>query len=68
MVRRFSTTVLLAAAAALAAVPGYGGEALRVEQQRLDVGEVKAGTEVVATFVLHNDGAQEVKIVRAKPS
>ncbi len=68
MVRRFATTMLLAAAATLTTVPGVAGAALRAEHDRLNVGEVKAGAEAVATFVLHNDGARDIKILRAKPS
>ena len=40
----------------------------RVENPRLDLGEIKAGTEVVATFVFHNGGPDDVRILRAKPS
>jgi len=68
MVRRFSTAMLLAAAATLTAVPGIAGGALRAEQDRLSLGEVKAGAPAVATFVLHNDGERDIKILRAKPS
>ena len=42
--------------------------ALRIEEQKLDVGEFQAGTEVVGTFVFHNDGERDIKIIRAKPS
>jgi hypothetical protein len=41
---------------------------IRVESIRLDLGTIKAGDEGVGTFVLHNDGAQAVKVLRAKPS
>ena len=41
---------------------------LRAEQVSLDLGTVRAGQDAVGTFVFHNDGAQVVKIIRAKPS
>ena len=44
------------------------GPIFSVENARMDVGEIKAGSEVVATFVFHNTGATDVKIIRAKPS
>lgn len=76
------TTVLLAGALALAA-PGEtqradgrtnvadGGQLkplLTVEESRIDLGEIKAGTVAVGTFVFHNAGDIDVKIIRAKPS
>jgi hypothetical protein len=39
-----------------------------VEEARLDIGDVSAGNEVVGTFIFHNDGETDVKIIRAKPS
>jgi hypothetical protein len=44
------------------------GPTFSVENARMDVGEIKAGSEVMATFVFHNTGATDVKIIRAKPS
>jgi hypothetical protein len=41
---------------------------LRAEQASLDLGDVVAGSEVRAHFVLHNDGDRDVRIIRAKPS
>ncbi len=41
---------------------------LTVEQEKIDLGTVKAGTDAVATFTLHNKGAVEVKVLSAKPS
>ena len=41
---------------------------LTVEQPRIDLGEIKAGSDAVATFVFHNSGPNDVKIIRAKPS
>jgi copper(I)-binding protein len=41
---------------------------LWVENASVDVGKVKAGEDAVATFVLHNDSNQPIKILKAKPS
>ena len=41
---------------------------LTVEEARIDLGEIKAGTDAVATYVFHNSGPADVKIIRAKPS
>jgi len=38
------------------------------EEDRIDLGEVKAGTEAVATFTFVNQGTEDVRIIRAKPS
>jgi hypothetical protein len=43
-------------------------QAFRVESPQLDIGKVRAGAEAVATFVFHNDGEKDVRIIRAKPS
>jgi hypothetical protein len=45
-----------------------GGPTFSVENPKIDIGEIKAGTEAVATFVFRNDGPTDVKIIRAKPS
>jgi len=45
-----------------------GGPTFTVENPRIDVGEVNAGDEAVATFVFHNEGDVDVKILKAKPS
>ena len=42
--------------------------ALTVEEARIDLGEIKSGSEAIATFVFHNNGDKDVKIIRAKPS
>lgn len=42
--------------------------AFRVEKDHIDLGTVVAGTDVVATFVFHNDTDKDVKIIKAKPS
>ena len=40
----------------------------RVERAELDLGTVIAGASATATFVFHNDGPEDVRIIRAKPS
>ena len=40
----------------------------RVEQAIVDLGTIVAGTIGTATFVFHNDGPDDVRILRAKPS
>jgi hypothetical protein len=64
--------VMMVLAAAVAAADQSAvqsaGSAFRVENPRIDLGEIKAGTEAVATFVFHNDGPEDVKIIKAKPS
>ena len=40
----------------------------RVEEAELDLGTIVAGTIATATFVFHNDGPDDVHIIRAKPS
>jgi len=39
-----------------------------VEEAELDLGTIVAGTIATATFVFHNDGPDDVHIIRAKPS
>ena len=39
-----------------------------VEEARIDLGEIKAGTEAVATFTFVNQGTEDVKSIKAKPS
>ena len=40
----------------------------RIEEAELDLGTIVAGTIATATFVFHNDGQDDVHIIRAKPS
>ena len=40
----------------------------RVEEADLDLGTIVAGTIATAIFVFHNDGPEDVHIIRAKPS
>ena len=37
----------------------------RVEEAELDLGTIVAGTIATATFVFHNDGPDDVHIIRA---
>lgn len=58
-------------AASLSVAPASAADVeptFRVESAALEVGPVTAGTVAVATFVFHNDGASEVRILRAAPS
>ena len=70
--KRVVLVLLLLTATMTAGVAGVDAQSaeptFRVENPRLDLGEIKAGSEVVATFVFHNDGPDDVKILRAKPS
>jgi hypothetical protein len=61
------TAGLLFAAAGTAADVGASTN-LRVENDRLDLGRIIAGSTATATFVLHNDGDRDIKILRAAPS
>ena len=44
------------------------GPTFSVENSRIDIGEIKSGSDVVATFIFHNEGPSDVKIIKAKPS
>jgi hypothetical protein len=55
-------------AVAPAAVADDDKASLWVEQASLDLGTVVAGESVTAVFVFHNDGPEDVHIIRAKPS
>lgn len=71
MRRQLVTMVVLTAAVAVVAgvaAGQAGGPALTVEQARIDLGEITSGTDAVATFVFHNSGPADVRILRAKPS
>jgi hypothetical protein len=41
---------------------------LTVETAQLDLGEIVAGQAAVGTFTFHNDGPEDIRIIRAKPS
>lgn len=64
-VNAFVLATSLSAAAATAATTS---PSFRVETGDLEVGPVTAGTTAVATFVFHNDGEGDVRILRAAPS
>jgi hypothetical protein len=75
MTLNFRTTVVLFTAVLCGAVGSAAADdataestGFRVEEAALDVGDVRAGSQVVGTFIFHNDGDQDVKIIRAKPS
>ncbi|HSL18650.1 MAG TPA: hypothetical protein VLB51_12160 [Methylomirabilota bacterium] len=71
MRRQLVTIVVLTAAVAVVAggaAGQAGGPFLTVEQARIDLGEIRAGADAVATFVFHNSGPADVRILRAKPS
>lgn len=66
-------SVLMGAAVLFSATPARAEEeaaavTLRVEQTAVDLGDVTAGKENQAVFVIHNDGEADVRILRAKPS
>ncbi len=74
MVRVLHAATLAAAilgiilSAPLAAAEGDGNPLFRVESRELDLGTIVAGTVAEAVFVFHNDGTDDVHIIRAKPS
>jgi len=74
MTRHFpaAATAMALALVSIAAIPsaaeGDTDPLFRVEQTELDVGTVIAGSVATATFVFHNDGPEDVHIIRAKPS
>jgi hypothetical protein len=59
-------------AVAGAAVGGDGPHpaqpALTVDEARIELGEIVAGQDAVATFTFRNHGAEDIRIIRAKPS
>lgn len=60
--------VLMVLALAGTGVAQQTGVTFKVEEPRLDLGDVKSGSEAVATFVFHNTGDADVRILKAKPS
>jgi hypothetical protein len=74
MYRRFHVAALAATAVisfiVVAPVPADDGESpsFWVESADLDLETVLAGSVVTATFIFHNDGPEDVHIIRAKPS
>ena len=41
---------------------------LTVENAKIDLGVVKAGSDAEAVFTFHNSSDQPIKIIKAKPS
>ena len=72
MKRSVATIILTIALLAVVAAPWAdaqtGPVTFAVEESRIDLGEIKAGTEAVATFTFRNTGAEDVRIIKAKPS
>ncbi len=66
--------VLLVLAVAGPAVADNGAEkaseqkAFTVENSKVDIGVVAAGTDGIAVFVFKNNTDKDVKIIRAKPT
>ena len=69
---RAVTTAAVFFCVALAVVSGASGEqagpTFYVEQNHLDLGTVVAGEIVTGIFVFHNEGSEDVRIIRAAPS
>ncbi len=70
---RFAAPMVIVAALVCAAGTAADDQSatapgLRPEPARLELGEVTAGAEATGTFVLHNDSAVNIRILRAKPS
>jgi hypothetical protein len=61
-------TLLIAVTWTPIAAADSGAAAFSVEEPRIDLGDIKAGTEAVATFTFHNRGEKDVRIIKAKPS
>lgn len=74
MTRDFRAVALAAAAFSFVLIvtsfasADEGQSSFRVEESELDLGTIVAGTVATATFVFHNDGPDDVHIIRAKPS
>jgi len=68
-IRQFAALVLLFAATAVTVA---GDERVKpslwVENDSIDIGSVIAGRTASATYVFHNDGPTEVRILRAAPT
>jgi hypothetical protein len=64
-----TAALIIISAGATPALEGVDGKpSFRVEEADLDLGTVVAGDVATATFVFHNDGPDDVHIIRAKPS
>ena len=72
VLKRTMDAVMLIAVLTAALLTTAAGEAERatfwVENDSIDLGKVAAGRDATATFVFHNDGETEVRIIKAAPS
>ena len=67
--RQSATLALLFVTAAVAVAANDNVKpSLWVENDSIDLGRVIAGRTASATYVFHNDGPTEVKILRAAPT
>ncbi len=70
--KRTMDAMMLIAALTAAVLTTSAGETERatfwVENDSMDLGRVAAGRDATATFVFHNDGETEVRIIKAAPS
>ena len=68
-IRQFAALVMIFAATAVTVA---GDERVKsslwVENDSIDLGSVIAGRPASATYIFHNDGPTEVKILRATPT
>jgi hypothetical protein len=70
-IRAAAVAAVLATAAVTATVVSpqqVASPTFWVENAELDMGKVVGGMTATATFVFHNDGPDDVNIIRAKPS
>ena len=72
VLKRTMNAVMLIAALTAVALTTSAGETERatfwVENDSIDLGRVAAGRDTTATFVFHNNGETEVRIIKAAPS
>lgn len=72
VLKRTKDAVMLIAVLTAAVLTTSAGGAERatfwVENDSIDLGRVAAGRDATATFVFHNDGETEVRIIKAAPS
>ena len=72
VLKRTMDAVMLIAALTAVVLTTSAGEPERatfwVENDSIDLGRVAAGRDATATFVFHNDGETEVRIIKATPS
>ena len=68
-IRQFAALVMIFAATAVTVAGDEGVKpSLWVEKDSIDIGSVIAGRTASATYIFHNDGPTEVKILRATPT